>query len=561
MTTKFHLIFLFLLMSGINQGISQIETSSNLLELDSNIVLEEHKLILPTGAISLNATTVCEMDGKPMLFAYCYPLQYIYIYDLTNDSLIKKIYPHNMGVEKMECFSKDSIMLYGHPLFNFNNDSIIRCININGDIKHVYPVFHSNIASSKNPPELLFDDKNEIYPKPQFVYDHKIFMTFDYPYYGLKGYRKKYPIIGYYDLEKDSLITIDQIWYPDLRDGIYYLRRFYKSEIALKSNGNIMISFAYTPTFYEWNVKTNKLSCHFVTSKFMPSIPYSSTQFKSEEEYNDNSYKDGVICGVSSFKIKTDKLQPDFIYSRSFLLPSLNIRGNKSICVYYDENYRYCGESMGGMPSKMHKGNYVSSFISKGKIVVRFYNPTFKPYNEIALIEKLDSIKKNEIEKEKNKNKELCTITGKKQTLFTYQKDDIVGYLQKTQQIQDTSYSIAIINKSGCGPCNDYVLQYLEYNQAVFFNMKPHPFYLLYVSENGTIEAVETYLDGYRLFEKTHVKKDISSLYQNFNPFGETNPRLIFVSQSKVIFDKVYMPNDLEQFSSKLYDYYGLEKE
>jgi hypothetical protein len=561
MDYKVRIIFWLLLLFSINQVKSQNDTNANLIESDSLVVVEEHKLDLPLGAISLNFSSVFEVDGKLMLFAYCYPLQYIYIYDLTNDSIIEKIYPHNMGVEKIEYFNKDSILIYGYPLFNFNSDSIIRCINFNGDIKHIYPVIHSNIASSKNIPEHLFDDKIEMYPKPQFIYDRKIFMTFDYPYYGLKGYKKKYPIIGYYDLEKDSLITIDHIWYPFLKEGMYYKKRFYKPNIALKENGNILISFSYTPTFYEWNVRTNKLITHFVNSKFMPAVPFSSTLFISNEEYNDNSYKEGIICGVNSFKIKTDIIHPDYIYSRSFLLPSLNIRGNKSICVYYDENYRFCGESMGGMPNKSYKGNYVSSYISKGKILVRFYKPAFKPYNEIALIAKLDSIKKNEMEKEKSKNKELCAISGKSQPLFTYQKDDIIVFLKNTQQILDTSFAIAIINKSGCGPCNDYVLQFLEYNQLVFFNMKPRPFYLLYVSENVTIEDVETYLDGYRLFEKNHVKKDISPLYQNFNPSGETNPRLIFVSQSKVVFDKVYMPNDLEQFTSKLSDYYGLEKE
>jgi len=119
----------------------------------------------------------------------------------------------------------------------------------------------------------------------------------------------------------------------------------------------------------------------------------------------------------------------------------------------------------------------------------------------------------------------------------------------------------SIINKSGCGPCNDFVLQFFEYNQIMLFSMSSKPMYLLYVSENAIIEDVEAYLDGYRLFEKKHVKKDISSIYQNFNPFGETNPRLIFVSQGKVILDEVFMPNDLEQFTSKLSDYYGLEKE
>ncbi len=540
---------------------SQTNLKNNYIELDSNQVLEEHKLDLPLGTISLNFSDVFDVDGKPMFFAYLYPQKSLFIYDLANDSLVREISSHNLEITKVEYFESDSIMIYGYPLYTPNNDSVIRCININGEIKHVYPVFHPNIVSSKKPPELLVDDKNEMYPDPKFIYDNKIFMTFNYPYYGLKGYSKKHPIIGYYDIAKDSLITIGDIWYPNLKEGVYYKRRFYKPDIALKENGNILISFSYTPLFYEWNYKTNKWSTHFVASNFVPSIPNFTTLFKNEDEYNDQSYNEGYVYGVNSLKYSTDKSQPNAVYSRSFLLPSLTIKGRKVVNVFYDENYRYCGEGLQFMPKKTYKRDYVNSYISKGKIVVRFVKPTFKPYNEIALIAKLDSVKKIDIENDKSKNNELCAIAGKNQSLFTYQKNDIISFLQKTQQIQDTSFAIAIINKSGCGPCNEYVLQFLKENQIVFFNIKTCPFYLLYVSEDGTMEDVETYLDWYRLFDKKHVKKEITSLYQNFNPHREKNPRLVIVSNNSVIFDEDYLPNNLEQFPSKIIDYYGLEAE
>jgi hypothetical protein len=561
MANKIKVIFWFMLVGGINQGFSQIQVNTHLIDLDSNIVIEEHKLDLPSGTTSLNFSDVFDVDGMPMLFAYLYPQKTLYIYDLTNDSLVGDISSHNLGINKIEYYGSDSIMLYGYPLFSFNNDSIIRCVNIKGNIKHIYPLFHPNVVSSKNPQEGLLDDKNEIYPNPQFIHDNKIFMTFNFPYYGLKGYSKKYPIIGYYDLAKDTLVTIDNIWYPNLKEGIYYKSRFYKPNIALKENGNILISFSYTPVFYEWNFKTNKLSTHFVASKFVSSIPYSSTLFNNENDYNDFSNNEGTIYDVNTLKIKTGQSPHESIFSRSFLLPSLTIKGRKVINVFYDENYRYCGESMGFIPKKTYKDNYVSSYMSKGKIVVRFFKPIFKPYNEIELMAKLDSVKKNDIENVKSKNKELCSIAGKDQRMFSYQKNDIIGYLQKTQQIMDTSFSVVILNKGGCGACNEYVLQFLEYNKMVLFNLPTKPFYLLYVNENGIIEDAETYLDGYRLYEKNHVKMDVSQLYKSFHPSPVMNPRLVLVSNKQVIHDNVYFPNEVETLVDDLLKYYGLSEE
>ncbi len=70
-------IFWILLLVGINQVVSQNNTNVHLVEFDSIAVMEEHKLDLPVGAISLNFSNIFEVDGKPMLFAYCYPRQHI----------------------------------------------------------------------------------------------------------------------------------------------------------------------------------------------------------------------------------------------------------------------------------------------------------------------------------------------------------------------------------------------------------------------------------------------------------------------------------------------------
>lgn len=555
-------VFVLLLFVNINPIQSQNSSKTNYIELDSNKVLEKHILDMPTSTISLNMAKYYEVDETPMAFVTFYSNPYIHLYNLNKDSLKHRIYQNNIAILDMEYFNNDSIMVYGYPLFDFNCDSVIRCIDINGVIKHVYPLHHPNIITSKNPPDSLLPNKAEIYPKPQFIYDNKIFMSFEYGYYGLKGYSKKYPIIGYYDIEKDTLITIDNIWYPELKDGVYYKRRFYRPTIALNKKGYILISFSYTPTFYEWDSKTNKLDTHVVASKYVTPIPFSTVLFNNEDEYDDNSFKEGQVGSILPRKYSTNFTNPDYVYARSFLLPTFNVRDNKPLYVYYDENYNYCGEALMKSPvGKETKRGYFSSNMSKGKLIISFLSPVFKVFDEKAFVAKMDSVLAVDLVKEKNKKKEICEIAGGNKEFFNYQKNDIIKYLQKTHQILDTSFSVVILNKGGCGPCNDYVLQFLEYNKMVFFNISTKPFYLLYVNENGKIEDVEIYLDGYRLYEKNHVKMDVSHLYKSFHPSTVMNPRLVLVSNNQVIHDNVYLPNEMETLVDGLLKYYGLNEE
>ena len=169
--------FSFLLIVSINQIYSQGNFKINLIELDSNIVLEKHILDMPTSTVSLNMVKYFEVDGVPMVFATYYSNPYIHLYNLNTDTLRHRIYQENMSVLDMEYFNTDSIMIYGYS-YNFNKDSVIRCIDINGTIKHVYPLHHPNIVTTKNPPDCLFPNKTQIYPSPQFLHDNKIFVSF-----------------------------------------------------------------------------------------------------------------------------------------------------------------------------------------------------------------------------------------------------------------------------------------------------------------------------------------------------------------------------------------------
>ncbi len=550
---------IILIIGYLSACSTMINNDKQLITLGKPEILEEHNLELPTGAISINVGKIFEMEGKPFLFAYFYPICSLYIYDLTEDSIYSKIKLGNslISINDVEFYNKDSIMIYGHS-DNFENDSNIRCINIKGDIKHVYPLIHPSIISSKNPAKNLISSKSEIYPSARLLFDNKIFVTFDYSYYNIKGCQKKYPLVGYYDLLKDSLVINHDIWYPEINNNCFYKQSvYYQFFTNLNDEGNIVISFAYTPTLIEWDYKKNKIQEYRVDSKFMSSIPFSNSETNKDSD-NINNFENGLYSpGISSVMNNQQK-----IYFRCVILPK-KYGKRKVLRVFFDSKYQYLGEMLidDNIYYETYKGKYYSCDIENNKLNLKFIKPTFIPFEENKLKIKLDSIEKIEIARKNKKKNELCEIAGNNRDLFTYQKNDIIKYLFKTQQIQDTSFSVAIINKSGCGSCNEYVLQFLKYNQATLFNLKSRPMYLLYVSENGTIEDIENYLGNYILFDNKHVKKDISSLYMNFHPYPDKNPRLVLVSHNNVSSDKIYLPDNIEKLPDDLMKYYGFDSE
>ncbi len=553
-------IITWVLIFSMSSCKPQSTKKSVLIEQAKSEVLETHSLPLPDGVVTLNRTKLFEMEGKFFLMAYFYPRHNIYIYDLSKNELAYQINPGAIcSINDMEFFNRDSIMIYGSSN-DFKCDSVVQCVNLEGSIKHIYPLFGANIISSKNPAEPLLENKEELYPQAHFIFDQKVFLTFDYLYYGFKGYKKKHPLVGYYDLIKDTLVMNQDIWYPELDSTRYYTQPYYyQHSISVKENGNIDILFSYTPVLYEWNYKQNKIKKHIVNSRFMPIIPFTTT--KPKEDSNDDNFN--LVFGLylsAESSVSKDKTK---VYYREMILPASKYGDEKIIRVFFDSQYNYLGESLIDKDFfiNYYKSVYYMSEIINGRLDFKFVKPVFKSFDENRLKLKLDSIEKLETEKNKKKGKETCGIVGRNETSFTYQKEDIVKYLQKNHQIEDTSFSIAIINSKGCGPCNEYLLNFAKTNQGVFFNIKTRPFYILYVSEGITDQDISAYLKGYMLTDKNHVKIDNSSIYKNFTITSLQNPRLVLVSQNKVIFDNTYLPSELDKYVNDLLDYYNVLNE
>lgn len=556
---KLLLLSLLFIQGTIFVCLGQITSNDKLLlELDKPEILAEHKLSLPTGATSLNVAKIYEVDGKPFLFLRMYPFNTLYLYDLTTDSLVKEIKINGLSLIDIEYINKGNILLYGFS--SKGNDSTLRSINYDGNTQNIYPLIHPNIASSQFPNKALRPLKNDLSPSKIAMIDDKIFISFSYSHYGFKGYSSKHPIIGYYDIKKDTLVMKNNIWYPELNDSLFYKSEMYDTYISVNPRGNIVITFPYTPTFYEWDYKTDKLDTHSVNSLFMPRIPYSDTLFKNEREYYYWIFNNGMYSETKSISISDS---PN-IYYRDVLLPSIKYGEYNYLRVLFDENYNYLGESLVGI-NEFHaqnfKNNHVITTVEDGQIVVRFTKQTFKPFNKRELKKRLETIAKEKIENEINEKKELCSIVGGNSINFEYQRDDIVKYLEKSHNIKDTSYAVLIVSKMGCGSCNDYILRFMKNNQGVLYNIKDRRFYFVYVDQSSTNKDIYQYLSTYMIFDKLHTKADVSKVYSKFHPFSMNNPRLVLVSHNKVVYDEVHLPNEMEQCARKIFDYYGLDSQ
>ena len=541
-------IILLIIITFLGLVSCKSQPNKSLLEIDKSTVLEEHNLPLPKYVMSLNIQKIVEIDHKPYLYAYFFPLFSLYVYDIQKDTIAYKI-PLKFGLRDFNVFNKDSILLLNN---SDNNDSTLMVINSKGEIKKVFPLHYPNLISSQYPDSILIPQQNQIYVTSNMILaDNKIFLAFYYYYYGLKGYQKHYPIIGYYDLKKDTLIVNNDIWYPELKEGKYFKEELYSPGIILNNKGNIIISFQYTPTFYEWDFKRNILKTHCVASQFVDTIKYSKSLFANYDDYR-------LEYNYTSFYCLFDYSTDHNLYHRGVVLEDKNKAKSLFLSIIIDSAYQYKGETF--YEDNIHTGIIYKDlsyevFIKNGRLKLIFFKNTYKPYNKNNIKKKIDDEYARQFEEKK---KEVCTIVENYNINYQYQPNDIIKYLRKKHNIKDSSFVVTILNNSGCPPCNDYVLTFIQMNQATLFTMEK-PLYVMYANENSTALEIEGIFNEYNITDRSHTICENSKIFKNFNPHPYNNPRLVLVRNNKVIFDEIYFPDKLDELALKILEYYGLE--
>ncbi len=468
----------------------------------------------------------------------------------------------NFALDYFEYINEDSILLY-YKNYESTDSSII-LVDYKSNIKKIYnmnsPYISNRNHNYRNDSTLDIDFWFGMVKR----FKNKIFfqLYLSYPYdgdYGTSKFvNKKYPIIAYLDIVKDTIIVNENIWYPNLKEGCYYPDQSKKIYFCFSGNGNPIIGFANTSTLLEWEVETGKIIKHQnFKSQLIDTIlpekePY-NVQYSNSEPYYSGIY----------YQKETDS------YVRYINFPKGKYGNFKNIEIYADKNLNYTGES--------YNTNYIRDCIdglNNSLSVWRFHHNTnswhYTEYpDSIKLVKikyefgKLDIAKiKTAMETEKQKvlnkeNEAFCKIMGNDYKFEGYTHELMINYAKNMFNIKDSStFSLFVINDGGCGSCNDFVLKFISTNKLA---MEEISTYLLF--SGNTSNYYKSKIKEYNLGDYSKLRLDTTIVYKKMHPFFELNPRLVLVKNNKIVSDTIYMPQDLNNIMLDYIDFYKLDTE
>ncbi len=489
------------------------------------------------------------------IVVYYYPIDTLFIYDNKDSELKYKVPLKDYHIiHAFNFISKDSIWVFGEIKKGYNDP--FEVIDVNGAIKKKIDI--QNYLTDESFKDYTNIDGNN------FIYDNKLFFTLYYYLEDGKNIKyKKHPIIGYYDILKDKVVLNDELYFPYIKDGIYYptndyYKRYCPQFTINEKKHEIIISFSYTPTYYVWNLDSNKVNTYHSAKTLLVDtiIPFKRLIKRDDPEFYPYTKTLGMYFGMHY-------LRGQDIYVRSITLPEKDYGPNNYVYIFVNGENEFIGEVK---TTEIIKNNYFSfqewsndslllAYSSNGnKLTVYLGKLVFKQMNQNEYVNKF-KISANQI-KEKEQNK-VCRIIGNKQNI---EKKDVLLYLKEKHNINDSTFSAIIINKKGCYSCNDYILNnFLNINKQVFLSLEKDPLYLLYIDDDGNKSFIKNNILGDFINFEQRVKIDTTTLYEKFNPSNSFNPRLILVRQNKILSDSVYMPDNLLNLVEELIEFYNFK--
>ncbi len=474
----------------------------------------------------------------------------------------------NFMVNSFYMFSKDSILLL---LGSYNNrpfikDTFIVLVDYNGNLKKAYPNNYS-YATKKQWGEntlsyMAYNFYKHGYPN---IYNYKLFFTM-YPAYRsspLAGtdlfFEKKLPLFGYYDLLEDSIV-MSPYWFPELKKGNYYPTSglYFNTNITMNNKNNPVVSFHYSSSVYEWNIKTNTFLPYRLASSYVDSI-------LPDIDTSSNQFSDSAACYWGFYY---DKLTG--VYVRDLRFPSFLYGRFKHMLVFADKSFNYLGEvpntyefinrkiifapdmSMAGWePVPFNQSEYSDSF----KLVKKIYN-----FHAIDTNRLRNMIASEKAKYKKRMNKSICDVFDGEPNV-NYSKTKLKKYLKNLCNIGDSSYALFVLSSKGCPDCNHEVLRFLSINRLVIF--KKTATYVLLVDEKNGIENFFT--DYPFLKNNKHVFIDTLNIYKKVNPYKNRfmyNPRLILMRNNKIVCDSIYPPDEItDGLLTKYLNFWSLDHE
>jgi len=433
--------------------------------------------------------------------------------------------------------NNDSILLVYDK---FKKDSTFILSDINGNIKKVY--------KTHNPYFNKID--SSLWVKSPFIfYDNKCFFTTSRicADIGTKEFSdEKYPIIGYLDLLKDTIVLNQELWYQNIREGLFYPWQVTILGYTISHRGTILISFANSSLLKEWNYKNNKINTFKVKSQIVDTILPEQEMFFGQQSktqpYNGNVYYD----------------KQNNIYVKDIWFPKNEYGEFRHISVFFDTTFSYIGESNlfydVNNYNQQSNGwfNRVSEYNDSLKFIKTEYE--FDKLDLNKILTKIDSAKQSV----KNiKQEKFCSIMGGNYNFEGYSDKLMIDYTKKIFNIEDSaSFSLFVITGKDCPSCDDYVLNFINMNNAVINSTGAC---VLFAGSN--VKYFKRLIEENNLTNIQHIAVDTTGIYTDLHHFSQYNPRLLLVRENKVVSDTIYLPNDLEQMIMTYVGFYSFEVE
>lgn len=442
----------------------------------------------------------------------------------TDSINLKSVLPENHSISKFKYFSKDSILLF---LFTheIKKDSLIILTNNKAELLKVFPFNNSYIPSSYNKTtvdsSLLTSFYSGIYKDKKFFFS---LMPWRFTYFKADSLaRIRYPLIAYYDFEKDSIITNNEIWFPNLKTG-FYAWNAYSITFCLSPKGNPIIGFSYTPQLLEWDLQSGKTIKHRIASlvvdSILPTEEYIDQQFSDKQAYYSNIW----------YNLENR------VYIRKINFPQKTYGNFKNIVVYADNRFNYIGENNNYNKSIVEYAGWSCNY--KNKKITDFvklkYNYSFMDTSAFRA-----EMMAGKDTKQTKINKYKCSVGISEKETSNYKDEYIVKYLRNRINIADSTYSIFIVQNNACQGCVEYIYNFFMNNKEVLDDGR---IYLLVIDSD--YEYANQYLENYNLLDFRKLKRDSVEKYSLFNPFLDKNPRLVLINDLEVVLDSVYQPGD-----------------
>lgn len=476
-------------------------------------------------------------NGKEIIVNF-YQKNSLYFYDLQKKSIIGKInFPFTFNLDNFEYINNDSILLFLSGVNYFYYDTAIVVINRLGDIKHAFALIHNQIISSfafnlKD----LNDEKyfNALFPlfTSNGLYKNKVFFVINVSHE--KFINEPFiPILGYFNFENCKTIVDTSKTYPfkNKIKTFNFSQNVLKLNFTVENKNDMFINFNYSPVVYKVDLETNSIKPLYLNSKLIDTT----------NVYNENYYGKKItyfysyvhFCEPFKKYIRFTAKMKDNVWYRSI--------------VTYDTNFKYLGECFFSKPLSYRKGKAYYYYIDNDSLIIEEYIPEEIPYKNAEFENELKSI----MNKDVIYSNEACYInsrtTGRKKNVYDFLKNRKISF--------DSTCSILILHENGCGPCNEYFINFIK-NNLFLLNMKDKPFKFVYIT-NDTNKTK-------KIFKQEKIEPVILDKPQNYNSyhfFNIFNPRLVLIKNNKIISDTIYMPNQLEILIDRLLQFYGFEAE